>query len=97
MAECSVNQLRTPEHQRLAQIIKRERTKRRYTQAHVASAIRQSRSWVAHVELGERRLDIVTFHALCETIDCDPYTIQKEIWPMRRGHKPALRTNAGHR
>ncbi len=49
------------------------------TQQQVADALRRPQSFVAKVEGGERRLDLIEFVELCERMDADPVEILKEI------------------
>jgi transcriptional regulator with XRE-family HTH domain len=45
------------------------------TQAQVASRLKKPPSWIAKVEIGERRLDVIEFTTLARAIKIDPLTL----------------------
>ena len=42
------------------------------TQRRLAEILSVQQSWIAKVELGERRLDVIEYVALCEAMKIDP-------------------------
>ena len=52
--------------------LKRARKAARMTQAEVASALGKPQSYIAKVENGERRIDLVETLALCQALNFDP-------------------------
>jgi transcriptional regulator with XRE-family HTH domain len=59
-------------HRRLVKAIREERTARGFTQTDVAKRLREHQSWVARLESGQRRLDVVEFLAVARAIGFDP-------------------------
>lgn len=53
--------LRTPAHNALRALLKRHRVEAHLTQAQLAARMRRPQSFVAKIESGERRLDVVEF------------------------------------
>lgn len=53
--------LRTPGHLALMQVLTEARKKKRITQQELADRLDRPQSYVAKVETGERRLDVVEF------------------------------------
>lgn len=49
------------------------------TQRQLAKKLNRPHSYVAKIEIGERRLDVVEFIALCEGLDIDPSKIVKGV------------------
>lgn len=49
------------------------------TQATVAAALGRHQPFIANIENGERRLDVVEFLALAEIIGFDPHEILREL------------------
>lgn len=48
------------------------RTKAGFTQRQLAAKLQRERSFIGRLELGERRLDVVEFFALCRACGADP-------------------------
>jgi transcriptional regulator with XRE-family HTH domain len=48
------------------------RTKAGLTQRQLAAKLQRERSFIARLELGERRLDLVEFFWLCQACEADP-------------------------
>ena len=57
------------------------------TQASVADALGRPQSYVSKVEAGERRLDVVEFLELAETLGADPLAIVEEVMAVRERRK----------
>lgn len=71
--------LRSPRHVRLVQLIVDKRNEANLSQADLAKAIGRYQSVVAAVESGGRRIDVVEFLDLAETIGFDPYEVLREV------------------
>ncbi|MER9593988.1 helix-turn-helix transcriptional regulator [Mesorhizobium sp. M0244] len=71
--------LRSPRHLRLIQLIVDKRKASGLSQADLAKAIDRYQSVVAAIESGGRRLDVIEFLDLAETIGFDPHDILDEV------------------
>jgi transcriptional regulator with XRE-family HTH domain len=68
-------------HRRLIAFLIAERTRRKITQLELAMRLNVSRSWVARLECGERRVDVIEFIRLARCIGFDPCkTIMKQLY-----------------
>ncbi|MBL8571964.1 MAG: helix-turn-helix transcriptional regulator [Phreatobacter sp.] len=56
------------------------------TQAQLASKLNRPQSFVAKVENGERRLDVVEFTEYAEAIEVAPIVLFKRILKLWQGH-----------
>ena len=63
--------LRSPRQQRLIEALKAARISAGLTQAGVAAALNKTQSYIAKVEAGERRLDLIELLDLAEIIELD--------------------------
>jgi len=63
----------------LCELLIEARTEAGLTQQDVADGIGHSQSYIAKIEGGERRLDVIEFVELCVQIDADPLAILKSI------------------
>ena len=68
------------EHQALVKLLVRERRAAGLRQGDLAKRMRQYQSWVARIESGQRRIDIIEFFALARAIGFDPYEALKTIF-----------------
>lgn len=66
-------------HVRLAALLTEKRKQAGLTQAAVASALGRHQPFVANIENGERRLDVVEFLTLAEIIGFDPHGFLDEL------------------
>lgn len=64
--------LRTPEHLALMQVLAKVRKEKGITQQELADRLRRPQSYVAKVETGERRLDVVEFIEWADGVDIPP-------------------------
>lgn len=64
--------LRSPTHAALMSALIAERRERGLTQQQLASALQRPQSYVAKIETGERRLDVVEFIEFSEALDVRP-------------------------
>ncbi|GJL65064.1 MAG: transcriptional regulator [Nitrospirales bacterium] len=55
------------------------RTKAGLTQQQVADGLGQPQSFVAKIEGGERRLDVIEFVELCDQLEADPIKLLKTL------------------
>jgi len=69
----------TKRHQRLCGLLIEARQASVLTQQQVADGLRKPQSYIAKVEGGERRLDVIEFIELCEEIDAEPQSIIKSL------------------
>lgn len=65
----------TPEYQRLIAILTEARHKAALTQQQVADRLGKPQSYVAKVEGGERRIDVVEFITLAHAMGREPTTL----------------------
>lgn len=71
--------LRSPRHVRLVQLIVDKRKEAGLSQADLAKAIDRYQSVVAAIESGGRRIDVIEFLDLAETIGFDPHEMLREV------------------
>jgi HTH-type transcriptional regulator/antitoxin HipB len=71
--------LRSPRHLRLIQLIVEKRKAAGLSQADLAKAVGRYQSVVAAIESGGRRLDVIEFLDLAETIGFDPHDILNDV------------------
>jgi len=71
--------LYSPAHGRLLAALKEARHEAGLSQRALAKALGQQPSWVAKVEIGERRLDVVEFLRVCRALKRDPAAILKRV------------------
>ena len=67
--------IRSPRHQRLLELLIETRKKAKLTQLTLAERVGRPQSFVAKVENGERRLDVVEFVDLVEAMDGKPKAV----------------------
>lgn len=71
--------IRSPEHQALCELLIAARKKAGLTQVEVAARLGRPQSFVAKVEGGERRLDVVEFLSVARAINADPVRIVRAL------------------
>ncbi|WP_084646835.1 helix-turn-helix transcriptional regulator [Mesorhizobium sp. WSM2561] len=71
--------LHSKRHRRLAELLTERRKQAGLTQAAVARALGRHQPFIANIENGDRRLDVVEFLVLAEIIGFDPYEVMREI------------------
>jgi HTH-type transcriptional regulator/antitoxin HipB len=76
--------LRSPRHEALRGLIVEKRKKAGLTQAEVAKRLKRYQSFIATVESGQRRIDVVEFLDLAEAIGFDPREAIKHLKAIRR-------------
>ena len=75
-----VETIGSDQHQALVRLLIRKRRAARLRQSDLAKRMRQYQSWVARIESGQRRIDIIEFFALARAIGFDPYKALKSIF-----------------
>ncbi len=76
--------LRSPRHEALTAFIIEKRKKAGLTQAEVARRLKRYQSFVATVESGQRRIDVVEFLDLADAIGFDPREAIKRLRAIQR-------------
>ena len=71
--------LRSPGHLALMQVLRETRQKKGLTQADLAARLTRPQSYVAKIEGGERRLDVVEFLDVAVAMDMRPADLIDEI------------------
>lgn len=71
--------LRSPGHLALMQVLRETRQKTGYTQADLAAQLARPQSYVAKIEGGERRLDVVEFIDMASAMGVCPTDMLNEI------------------
>jgi transcriptional regulator with XRE-family HTH domain len=71
--------LRTPGHQALMQVLVETRKSKGVTQQELADRLDRPQSYVAKVETGERRLDVVEFIEWAQCLGCQASRIIEKI------------------
>lgn len=72
------------EYQCVINALKKARKEREITQAQLAEALGKPQSFIAKVESGERRLDVVEFMHLARLVDLDAKKILDSIQPLKQ-------------
>jgi transcriptional regulator with XRE-family HTH domain len=71
--------LRSPAHRQLIAWVQRARRSADLTQSELAQALRKPQSFVAKIEGGERRLEVIEFIGLCRALGRDPGQAIQEL------------------
>lgn len=71
--------LHSTRHRRLAELLAEKRKAAGLTQAEVAEKLGRHQPFIANIENGERRIDVVELLALAETIGFDPHEVVREL------------------
>lgn len=71
------------EYQRVINALKKARKERGITQAQLAEALGKPQSFIAKVESGERRLDVVEFVHLARMVGVEVENILSSIQPWK--------------
>ena len=75
----SVKTLRSPEHRALCALLVAARRKAGLNQTELAKRLGRPQSFIAKLEGGERRLDVVEFLAVTRAIGADPLRILRAL------------------
>lgn len=71
--------LNSPVYARLRALLIEAREQAGLTQAEVAQRLHRVQSFVSKYELGERRLDVVDFMAVCDCLGIDPADLLRQV------------------
>jgi transcriptional regulator with XRE-family HTH domain len=66
-----VRTIRNKRHKRLIELVLAERKQAGIRQVQLAKKLKRSQTWIARVESGERRLDVIELIELAEAIGFD--------------------------
>lgn len=59
------------------------------TQRELAARLEREQSFVARIELGERRLDVVEFYWVCQALGANPTETASRVMESFQAYKPA--------
>ncbi|EHO4299086.1 helix-turn-helix transcriptional regulator [Salmonella enterica] len=71
------------QYQQAIRLLRSARQDRGLTQAQLAEALGRPQSFVAKVENGERRLDIIEFAHIAHLLCLDPAAVLKTVMPKK--------------
>ncbi|EAP9194290.1 helix-turn-helix transcriptional regulator [Salmonella enterica] len=71
------------QYQQVIRLLRSARQDRGLTQAQLAKALGRPQSFVAKVENGERRLDIIEFAHIAHLLSLDPADVLKMVFPQK--------------
>ena len=77
--------IHTKRHKRLVEIIIAERKRAGIRQIQLAKKLKRSQTWIARLEGGERRIDVIELLDLAEAIGFDAPNIVAQLAP-KKGH-----------
>lgn len=69
--------IRTKAHKRLIAALIEARKRARWSQAKAADKLDYSQTWLARIESGQRRVDVIEYTALCKLYGSDPCKLLK--------------------
>jgi HTH-type transcriptional regulator/antitoxin HipB len=75
--------LQSPRHERLRALLVQARLDAGLTQTEVAKRLGRYQSFVATVESGQRRVDVIEFLAIAEAIGFDPSKVIAELGKVK--------------
>jgi transcriptional regulator with XRE-family HTH domain len=75
-----VKTIGTEQHRALIQLLVQKREGAKLRQADIAKRMRQYQSWIARVESGQRRIDVIEFFQLARVIGFDPHKALRKIF-----------------
>ncbi len=78
-----VRTIRTPRHKALVALLIEARLKRGLRQEDVAKALGEHQSWVARLESGQRRIDVVEFLVLADILKFDAAKVLTKVSKAR--------------
>ncbi|MBX3578339.1 MAG: helix-turn-helix transcriptional regulator [Rhizobiaceae bacterium] len=76
--------LHSDRHRRLAELLTEKRKQAGLTQADVAKALGRYQSFVANIENGDRRVDVVEFLDIADVIGFDPHDALEQVSVVSR-------------
>jgi transcriptional regulator with XRE-family HTH domain len=72
----------TKRHKRLIEAIIAERKKAGIRQVELAKQLKHSQTWIARIESGKRRIDVVEFLDLAEAIDFNAPKLLEQLFKV---------------
>jgi len=66
-----VKTIHSKRHKQLVELIIKERKAAGITQVQLAKKLKRSQTWVARLESGERRIDVIELINICDAIESD--------------------------
>jgi len=84
--------LRSPRQRQLLALLVQARQGRGLTQAQVAAKLRKPQSFIAKVEGGERRLDVIEFIDLASALRVSPAELIERLQPARGAKRISLKS-----
>jgi transcriptional regulator with XRE-family HTH domain len=72
----------TKAHKRLITLLIEARERAGLRQAQVAKLLGRSQTWIARVEGGRRRIDVVEFYRMAKLFRIDPKRLVGRIWRL---------------
>ncbi|MGJ0396235.1 MAG: helix-turn-helix domain-containing protein [Methylocystis sp.] len=84
--------LRSPRQRQLLALLVQARQARKLTQAQVAARPRKPQSFIAKVEGGERRLDVIEFIDLTSALRVRPAELIERLQPAHRAKRVSLKS-----
>jgi uncharacterized protein (UPF0335 family) len=75
-----VKTIGTDQHKALVRLLIRKREAARLPQHVVARRLREYQSWIARIESGQRRIDVIEFFALARVIGFDGHKALRKIF-----------------
>jgi transcriptional regulator with XRE-family HTH domain len=76
--------LNSPIYSKLRSLLVQAREAAGLTQAELAQRLRRAQSFISKYELGERRLDVADFIAVCECLGVDPAHLLRQVRREKR-------------
>ena len=74
--------IRTKAHKRLIALLIAARHRAGLRQAQVAKLLGRSQTWIARLESGHRRVDVVEFYLIAKLLRLDPRRLVGRIWRL---------------
>lgn len=84
--------LRSPRQRQFLALLVQARQERGLTQAQVAAKLRKPQSFIAKVEGGERRLDVIEFIDLASALRVRPAELIERLQPVRGAKRVSLKS-----
>lgn len=84
--------INSPLYQRLLELLIAARNESGMTQQQLSEKLLRPQSYVSKYERGERRLDVVEFLLVVQSLDAEPFALLREIQPLLKqlGRSPEI-------
>lgn len=76
--------LRSPAHTLLIAKLKAARIRAGLSQQALANLIQHPQSYIAKIETGERRVDVIEFLRIAHVLHCDPFDVLEDVHALVR-------------